>query len=119
MADVLDISLTALFYKLASEEKIQQYENALDDNDPKTACMIRDEFLFGAVSEEEYATTTPTEKTAHEQSPSPIRVGDMVYVIPTRRFVRVISISDDYQMAVVKEQFGAYAVPVAKLQSIK
>jgi len=118
MADALDISLTALFYKLAPEEKIQQYENALDDNDHKTACMIREEFLFGAVSEEEYARAA-TEKTANEQSHSGIQVGDMVYVVPTRRFVRVISISDDYQMAVVKEQFGAYAVPIAKLQSIK
>lgn len=111
----MEIFRTARFYQTASEEEIDQFESALDQGDNLRALEIVKShtaksyplsFDLAANKEPNYLDESP-------------EVGDMVFVTSSNHYARLISISDDHEIALVKEEWGAYTVPYASLRRVR
>ena len=109
--------MTARFYQTAPSDFLDRFEDALDADDTVLANAIRDEFL--AQADAPLAET----KTAKINDPNYLsedpEVGDMVFVMTLNHHARLLAISDDKKLALVKEQFGAYTVPYERLRRVR
>ena len=106
-----EIARTARFYQLAEDEVLDSFEDALDADDRVLAFAIRDEVLLRG--EQRVAKMAPTYLSEEPE------VGDMVFVHPTSRHARLIAISNDRKMAIVKEQYGSYTVQYKDLRRVR
>lgn len=111
-----EIARTAQFYQTAPSELLDRFEDALDNDDRVLASAIRDEFL--TQSDSPPATTKTAKDDPFYLSEEP-EVGDMVFVSLSNRHARLLAISDDRKLALVKEQFGCYTVPFDKLRRVR
>jgi hypothetical protein len=93
---------TARFYQLASDKDIAKYETSLDRDDHVQARKIVENFFWSA---------SPVDVTAKKQPDYlelPPEPGDVVLVLDTNHYARLLAISDDKEFALVKEEWGAY-----------
>lgn len=106
---------TARFYQVAPEEVLDQFENAMDDGDCRSAERIMNDYLgrndnpflyHMAKREPDYLAGDP-------------EVGDLVYIMKTGRYARLITVSKDKQIALVKEMLGVYTVPYETLRRVR
>ena len=112
----MDLVPTVRFYQSASDELLDCFEDALDNDDPVLAEAIRDEFLTQAATPETTKTGKIDEHAYLSEDP---QVGDMCFLNTCNRHVRLIAISDDRKLALVKEQFGVYTAPFDKLRRVR
>jgi len=101
---------TIIFYKQASDTWIERFESLLDDGKEKEAYSLMQRF---------FNMQSKVAKKRPEYIKEPPEIGDMVMFIPTRRYVRLMSKSDDGKLSLVKEQMGAYVVPSDKLVRVR
>jgi hypothetical protein len=111
-----EIARTARFYQIAPSELLDRFEDALDNDDTVLASAIREEFLSQADSPTEITKTAKEDPAYLSEDPE---VGDMVFISLSNRHARLIAVSDDKKLALVKEQFGAYTVPYDKLRRVR
>jgi len=106
---------TANFYRMASDQQIEEFETALDEDNTKRAHEIIENFRPGI------ATTIEIEAKvkAPEYLDSPPEIGDMVIQTSTGHMVRLIAISDDKELALVKEEWGAHPAQYADLRRVR
>lgn len=112
----MEFALTARFYQTAPSELLDRFEDALDEDDDVLARAIRDEFLHQA--DNPPVTNKTAKDDPHYLTEEP-EVGDMVFVNTLNRHARLIAISDDKKLALVKEMYGAYTVPYEKLRRVR
>lgn len=112
----METMMTARFYQTAPSDVLDRFEDALDNDDEVLARAIRDEFLHQADASPSLTKTAKDDPAYLSEEP---KVGDMVFVSLTNRMARLIAISDDQQLALVKEQMGAYTVPFDKLRRVR
>jgi hypothetical protein len=112
----MEIARTARFYQIAPSELLDKFEDALDADDVVLASAIREEFLTQADSPIEITKTAKNDPAFLSEDPE---VGDMVFISLSNRHARLIAISDDRKIALVKEMFGAYTVPYDKLRRVR
>lgn len=108
-----EIARTAEFYRLASEDLLDKFEDALDHDDFELAAAIREEF-FAQVDSQKSAGKY--DRAYLEEEP---KVGDMVFVNTTNRHAKLIAISDDGKKALVKEMWGCYPVDYDTLRRVR
>lgn len=112
-----EIARTARFYQIAPSELLDSFEDALDNDDVVLANVIREEFLTQAD-----VPPAAIEKTANDDpaylSEDP-EIGDMVFITISNHHARLIAISDDRKLALVKEMYGAYVVHYDKLRRVR
>jgi hypothetical protein len=111
-----EIATTARFYQTAPSSLLDRFEDALDADDTVLANAIRDAFLTEADSPQETVKTAKDDPSYLSEDPE---VGDMVFVSLSNRHARLIAVSDDRKLALVKEQFGAYTVPYETLRRVR
>ena len=112
----MDLVPTVRFYQSASDELLDCFEDALDNDDPVLAEAIRDEFLTQAATPETTKTGKIDEHAYLSEDP---QVGDLVFNNLTNRNCRLLAISDDRKIALVKEIWGAYVVAYDKLRRVR
>lgn len=103
------------FYVVASEEEMDDYERKLDEETEESraaALRVVDSVLLSS----ETQRVAAKEPTYLELQPE---TGDMVFVIPTSRYVRLLAISDDRELALVKEQMGCYTIPFRDIRRVR
>lgn len=113
----MELFKTARFYQLASLEDIEEYEAALDTGDNRRALEIVDNF-FRSGYPQLFSLEAERRKDPGylELPPEP---GDMVLVVNTNHYARLISISDDREWALVKEQWGVYPTQFSNLRRVR
>lgn len=111
-----ELARTARFYQIASDDLLDSFEDALDADDRTLAFAIRDEVLQGYLGEPNMSRRALSNPTYLSEEPE---VGDMVFVNPSSRHARLIAVSNDRKMALVKEQFGCYTVAYADLRRVR
>lgn len=101
----------AHFYQISDDEDIERFENALDVDDHKAAMRVVD------------TTLSQHERSALRVDPDylslPPQVGDMVYVQSIGRYAKLLSISDDLELAIVREEFGCYPVKYSDIKRVR
>lgn len=110
------IQETVDFYETAPESLLDDYEAALDDDNVAKATTLRRRFLSAIQGPPQIPPhqSPPLHRTAAhplsytEYPPVP---GDMIYTSVRGRYGRLLSVSSDKELAVVKEWTGAYVVP--------
>jgi hypothetical protein len=107
-----EIARTAEFYRLASGDVLDKFEDALDHEDVELANAIREEFF----SQASQKSAGKYDRAYLEEEP---KVGDMVFVNTINRHARLIAISDDGKKALVKEMWGCYPVDYDKLRRVR
>lgn len=112
-----EIATTARFYQTAPSDFLDRFEDALDADDTVLANAIRDEFL--AQADAPLPETVKVAKDDPEYLREEPEVGDMVFVMTLNRHARLIAVSDDKKMALVKEQLGCYTVPYERLRRVR
>jgi hypothetical protein len=105
---------TVVFYQKAPDEWINQFESLLDEDRVEEAHNLVQKFF-----DEEFSKQSIVGKKRSEYTQEPPEPGDMVIYVPTRRHVRLLSISDDKQLCLVKEMLGAYVVPFDKVVRVR
>ena len=100
---------TVVFYRDAPEHLIDKFESLLDEGDEPGAKTLIQQWFDSRHAQ----TVTAGKKTKYTEEPP--QIGDMVVVMTTGNYARLIATSDDKELALVKEQFGAYVVPYDKL----
>lgn len=105
---------TIVFYRHAPEDLVENFESLLDAGKERDAKKVIQGWFDSYYTKQVTAKKPPTDYTKE-----PPQVGDMVIIIPTGRYARVMSISDDGALCVVKEQLGAYVVPYNKIIRIR
>lgn len=103
---------TVIFYQNASDEWIERFEELLDEGKEFEAHDLIQTFLNKHFSEK-------VGKKRKEYSQEPPEIGDMVLVTSTRRYARLLAISDDQKLCLVKEVYGAYVVPFDKVIRVR
>ncbi|SRR6266705_2788282 len=104
---------TANFYRTASDQQIEEFETALDNDNTALATSLVENF-------QPIETTTVEAKIkAPDYLDLPPEVGDMVIQVSTGHMVRLIAISDDKELALVKEEWGAHPAQYADLRRVR
>ena len=106
---------TVNFYRHASEQQIEAFEDALDIDDTKRAHEIIENFQ----ASDKLSFEIEGKIKAPEYLESPPEVGDMVVQTSTGHMVRLIAISDDKELALVKEEWGAHPAQYADLRRVR
>jgi len=106
-----EIARTAEFYRLASSDVLDKFEDALDHEDVTLANAIREEFFLASQK-----SAGKYDRAYLEEEP---KVGDMVFVNTSNRHARLIAISDDGKKALVKEMWGCYPVDYDTLRRVR
>lgn len=110
------IQETVDFYETAPDSLLDEYEAALDDDDVDKATTLRRRFLSAAHSPPQFPPPQAPPLTRRAARPLsyteyPPVPGDMVYTSVNGHYARLLSVSSDKELAVVKEWTGAYVVP--------
>ncbi len=104
---------TANFYQMASDQQIEEFETALDNDNTALATSIVENFQPTAATTVEAKVKTP------DYLDSPPDIGDMVIVVNSGHMARLIAISDDKELALVKEEWGAFPTPYQNLKRVR
>jgi len=105
---------TARFYRIAPEKVLDQFENSLDEGDRRSAERLMNDYL--ARHDSPFFHMAKKEPDYLEGDPE---IGDLVYIKNTGRYARLISMSKDRQIALVKEMLGSYTVPYETLRRVR
>lgn len=107
-----EIFKASRFYQLASEDELEEYEAALENGDSRRAMEIVEKFFRS-----DYPQSFEVEaKKAPGYLELPPEPGDMVVVLNTNHYARLVAVSDDREIALVKEEFGAYPTPFSNIR---
>lgn len=110
-----EIAQTAELYDVAPDDVLDAYEAALDDDDEALAHQIRTSFF----SENHPHPLTKKQARTLSYIDYPPKIGDMVYVAVNGHYARLLTISSDEELAIVKEWAGAYVVPYSSCKRIR
>jgi len=112
----MDTFKTARFYQIASEEEIERFEEALDANDYKAALAIVESFHNQGYPPKPFDLEAKRQPDYLELPPE---VGDMVLIVNTNHYARLLAISDDRELVLVKEEWGAYPTKYENIRRIR
>lgn len=112
----MDIFKTARFYQIASDEEIERFEEALDEGDYKTALAVVHSFHDLGYPTKPFDLEAKREPDFLELPPE---VGDMVLIVNTNHYARLLAISDDRELVLVKEEWGAYPTKFENIRRIR
>lgn len=111
----MEFAKISRFYDVASPEEMDAFERGLDEETEESraaALRVVDSVLLSS----ETQRVAAKDPTYLEQPPE---VGDMVFLIPTSRYVRLLAVSDDRELALVKEQMGCYPIPFRDIRRVR
>lgn len=112
----MEIFRTARFYQIASDEDLEEFEAKLDAGDSVGASELVTRFFREACPQPAFEVQAKKEPGYLEEPP---KVGDVVLIVSTGHYAKLLAISDDQEIALVREEWGSFPTKFDNIRRVR